>query len=180
MKLIIEFDPAKSAKNATERSLPFAKAQEFDFETAMQRHDLRRDYKETRIVAYGMIGKRLHVLCYKPKHRTIFVSSVYEKQINARKNAMRKKQKPLINENGEVRPLRKGETTKFTPLRDSFPELAAYAKKRKAGRPKSAAPKQLQSFKLSPDVIAAIRGSGAGYNARVEVVLREAISEGRI
>lgn len=66
------------------------------------------------------------------------------------------------------------------PLRESFPELAAYAEKRKAGRPKSAAPKQVKSFKLSPDVIAAITASGRGYNTRVEAALRAALAEGRI
>ncbi len=48
------------------------------------------------------------------------------------------------------------------------------AEMRKAGRPKVAAPKQLQSFKLSQDVISAIKQSGKGYNARVEKVLRAA------
>ncbi|MDR3424580.1 MAG: BrnA antitoxin family protein [Alphaproteobacteria bacterium] len=93
---------------------------------------------------------------------------------------MRKTHSPLIEKNGEVRPLRAGDQVHASRLRDSFPDLAAYAQKRKVGRPKSAAKKQLQSFKLSPDVIASIRSSGAGYNVRVEAVLREALNEGRI
>lgn len=51
---------------------------------------------------------------------------------------------------------------------------------KKRGRPKVAAPKQVKSFKLSPDLIAAIVSSGKGYNVRVEAVLREAIAKGRI
>ncbi len=66
------------------------------------------------------------------------------------------------------------------PMRQMFPELAAYAAKRKRGRPKSAAPKRLQSFKLSQDVIDGIRNSGAGYNSRVDAILREALQDGRI
>jgi uncharacterized protein (DUF4415 family) len=65
-------------------------------------------------------------------------------------------------------------------LRDEFPDLAEYSRKRKAGRPKSAAPKRLQSFKLSPDVIEGIKSSGKGYNVRVEAVLRQALEDGRI
>ena len=93
---------------------------------------------------------------------------------------MKKTHKPLIGKDGEVRPLRADDEVRVSMLRDSFPELAAYARKRKVGRPKSAAPKQLQSFKLSPDVIEGIRRSGAGYNVRVEEVLREALDDGRI
>lgn len=57
------------------------------------------------------------------------------------------------------------------PLRETFPELAAYSEKRKAGRPKIAAPKRSKSFKLSPSLIEAIVSSGKGYNARVESAL---------
>jgi len=61
----IEFDPAKNEKNVRDRSPPFSKAGDFDFATSVRVEDVRRDYKETRIVAYGFIGKRLHVLCFK-------------------------------------------------------------------------------------------------------------------
>lgn len=93
---------------------------------------------------------------------------------------MKKTSKLLINKDGEVRTLRKDDNVKANLLRDSFPELAKHAQKRKIGRPKSANAKKLQSFKLAPDVIEAIRSSGAGYNVRVEAVLREALNEGRI
>jgi uncharacterized protein (DUF4415 family) len=94
----------------------------------------------------------------------------------------KKKSRPLIGKDGKVRGLTAADMpyVEFTPLRDSFPELAAYARERKKqrGRPKSAAPKKLQSFKLSPDVIDTIRNSGPGYNTRVESVLRHAIEDG--
>jgi uncharacterized protein (DUF4415 family) len=93
---------------------------------------------------------------------------------------MRKTHKPMVGKDGEVRPMHKGDKVRASMLKDSFPDLAAHAQKRKAGRPKSAASKKLQSFKLSPDVIEGIRNSGAGYNVRVEAVLREALSDGRI
>lgn len=67
-----------------------------------------------------------------------------------------------------------------TPLSAMFPGLAAHAVKRKVGRPKSANPKKLQSFKLSADVIESIKATGAGFNTRVEAVLRKALEEGKL
>jgi len=55
-----------SERNAAERGLPFDRAAEFDFETALIGEDDRRDYGETRWVAFGMIGDRLHALCFMP------------------------------------------------------------------------------------------------------------------
>ncbi len=75
--------------------------------------------------------------------------------------------------------MRAGDTVRLRPLAEDFPELAAFAKRRR-GRPKSASPKRLHTFKLSGDLIDAIRASGGGYNVRVEKVLREALDEGRI
>jgi hypothetical protein len=62
----IDFDPAKSDKNRRERNLPFSMVEFFDFETAFHMPDTRKDYGEIRTIAYGLIGKRLHVLCFKP------------------------------------------------------------------------------------------------------------------
>ena len=62
----IEFDPAKSEKNELERGLPFTRAKAFEFRTAIRVDDKRKEYGERRILAYGYIGHRLHVLCYKP------------------------------------------------------------------------------------------------------------------
>ena len=62
----IEFDPNKNEKNIKTRGLSFTAAQRFDYDTAIRVEDVRRDYGEQRIVAYGYIGPRLHVLCYKP------------------------------------------------------------------------------------------------------------------
>ena len=60
----ISFDPAKSERNGIERGLPFDLAAEFDFEKALVDEDDRRDYGETRYLAFGRIGDRLHALCF--------------------------------------------------------------------------------------------------------------------
>jgi uncharacterized DUF497 family protein len=62
----IEFDLAKSEKNARERGLPVIEAGRFEYGTAIRVRDLRKDYGEPRMVAYGYIDTRLHVLCFKP------------------------------------------------------------------------------------------------------------------
>lgn len=52
--------------------------------------------------------------------------------------------------------------------------LSEKAKIRAVGRPRSKSPKEQITFRLGAEVTQAIRASGAGYNARVEAVLREA------
>ena len=60
----ISYDPTKSERNRRERGLSFDKAAAFDYQTALYAADERRDYGETRIVALGLIGDRVHVLCF--------------------------------------------------------------------------------------------------------------------
>ena len=65
MKLMnIEFDAAKSARNARECGLPYDIAAHFDFDTAVIRLDTRRDYAEPRYQAFGLIGDRLYFLAF--------------------------------------------------------------------------------------------------------------------
>lgn len=52
---------------------------------------------------------------------------------------------------------------------------------KRAGRPPIGdVPKVHIGFRLDADVVAAIRASGPGYNARVEKVLRTALARGRL
>ena len=60
----ISFDPAKNERNIRKRGLSFESATEFDFESALYAVDERQDYAETRYIAIGMLGVRLHVLCF--------------------------------------------------------------------------------------------------------------------
>jgi hypothetical protein len=62
----IVFDPAKSERNAKSRSLSLDRAVDFDWETAIYSEDERVDYPETRIIALGFLGVRLHVICFTP------------------------------------------------------------------------------------------------------------------
>ncbi len=60
----ISYDPAKDERNIRNRGLSFESAAEFDFEGALYTVDERHPYGETRYVAVGMLGVRLHVLCF--------------------------------------------------------------------------------------------------------------------
>lgn len=62
--MIIEFDPAKNAKNIAERGLRFERAVDFDFETAKIWQDTRIDYPESRFIAIGYLDNRLHALVF--------------------------------------------------------------------------------------------------------------------
>jgi hypothetical protein len=64
--VIIEFDLAKSERNARKRGLPFDRADEFDWETATYEEDVRGGYSERVSVALGYLGERLHMLCFTP------------------------------------------------------------------------------------------------------------------
>jgi uncharacterized protein len=55
-----------SEQNIKLRSLSFDRADDFDWKTAMYYEDNRVDYPETRIIALGFLGVRLHVICFTP------------------------------------------------------------------------------------------------------------------
>jgi uncharacterized protein (DUF4415 family) len=50
------------------------------------------------------------------------------------------------------------------------------AEGKKVGRPRSDAPKVILTLRLAQDVVAKLRASGPGYNARAEQILRDALS----
>ena len=60
----IEFDPAKSARNARERGLPFELTADLDWDAAHTIEDQRRSYGETRYLAFAPMQGRLHVVCF--------------------------------------------------------------------------------------------------------------------
>jgi len=60
----VTFDPAKSERNVRLRGLSFERAADFAFESAVFAVDDRQAYGETRVVALGLLGDRVHVLCF--------------------------------------------------------------------------------------------------------------------
>ncbi len=60
----IEFDPAKDDINRKKHGVSQQAANDFDWDTALEREDDRFDYGEMRFVALGLIGNRLHVMVF--------------------------------------------------------------------------------------------------------------------
>ncbi len=60
----IEFDPAKSARNANARGLSFELAADLDWDAAHTIEDQRQSYGETRYLAYAPMQGRIHVVCF--------------------------------------------------------------------------------------------------------------------
>jgi uncharacterized protein len=60
----IEFDPAKSERNARDRGLPFQLVEFFDFESAQIAQDDRQDYGEVRLRAIGEMGDLIGVVVF--------------------------------------------------------------------------------------------------------------------
>ena len=60
----ISFDPAKNERNIQLRDLSFERAADFEFETALFAADERKEYHETQIIAIGLLGDRVHVMCF--------------------------------------------------------------------------------------------------------------------
>ena len=88
---------------------------------------------------------------------------------------MAKRRPPVIDDNPEWTV---ADFARAKPFGDVFP--AQYKAWRKRGRPPVESPKEHIGFRLSADVVAAIRASGRGYNARVDKVLREALAKGKL
>lgn len=89
----IIFDPAKSERNLRLRGLSFDRAAEFAFESALFAADERKNYGETRIVAIGLLGDRVHVLCFTKTTKGIRVISF--RKANAREVARYAKAHPI-------------------------------------------------------------------------------------
>jgi uncharacterized protein (DUF4415 family) len=84
--------------------------------------------------------------------------------------------RPLADKDGEVRDLTAKDMRLFKPIAEVDPGMVEAMKefRRLVGRPKAQSPKVHIGFRLASDVVASIKASGRGYNARVEQALRDA------
>jgi len=60
----IRFDPNKDAANQAKHGVSLREAAQFDWDSAIVRPDLRRDYGEVRMIALGYIGRRLYYMVF--------------------------------------------------------------------------------------------------------------------
>ena len=89
---------------------------------------------------------------------------------------MRKRPR-LIDAHGEVRELKREDIELFRPASDVLPKDFRAALRR--GRPKIANPREMVSLRLEPEVLAALRATGRGWQTRVNALLREAVLKKR-
>jgi uncharacterized protein len=71
----IEWDEEKRLDALDRHGVDFADVALIDPETARTVADNRRDYGEPRWVTYGMIGERLHVVCWTTRKERIRIIS---------------------------------------------------------------------------------------------------------
>ena len=71
----IEFDANKNDTNIRDRGLSFERAANFDFETAVFKQDVRRNYSEIRLRALGYLDGRIHALVFTETAKGIRVIS---------------------------------------------------------------------------------------------------------
>lgn len=76
------WDEKKRVANLRDHRVDFATAQNFDWETALEFEDTRRDYGESRFVAYDKIASRLHVMVWTTRSETVRIIS--SRKANAR------------------------------------------------------------------------------------------------
>jgi uncharacterized protein (DUF4415 family) len=74
-------------------------------------------------------------------------------------------------------PMTDAELARMRPAHEVHPELVAVSLRRR-GRPRSPSPKQQVTLRLDADVIAALRASGAGWQVRVNDVLKRWLARG--
>jgi uncharacterized DUF497 family protein len=76
------WDEDKRASNLRDHGIDFAAARDFDWASALEFEDTRRDYGERRFVAFGKNASRLTVMVWTPRSRTVRIISL--RRANAR------------------------------------------------------------------------------------------------
>lgn len=73
---MLTWDETKRANNVAKQGVDLAKAEDFDFASAIIVIDDRADYGEVREVAIGYVGARLHVLVFTRRGSDLHVISL--------------------------------------------------------------------------------------------------------
>ncbi len=86
------------------------------------------------------------------------------------------KRAPLIDADGEVRELTAEDLARFRPAREVLPpELQEVLGMRRRG-PQRAATKVMTTIRLSPEVVEFFKGTGDGWQSRLDGVLKEYVT----
>jgi uncharacterized protein (DUF4415 family) len=88
---------------------------------------------------------------------------------------MKKRRKPLIGPDGEVRELTKADIARMRPAAEVVPQVVE-AWRRARGRPPKEITKQQVTLRLSPEVLAYFRAQGRGWQTRIDEVLNRYVA----
>lgn len=85
---------------------------------------------------------------------------------------------PLIDLNGEVRPLTAQDLRGFRPAAQVLPTdlyegLLEMNQAKQRGRPKAEVTKERITIRLSPDVVQSFRATGDGWQTRIDAALKD-------
>ncbi len=83
------------------------------------------------------------------------------------------KRAPLIDTNGEVRELTAADLRRFKPADQVLPHELLKTMGIKPRGPQKAPTKQATTIRLSPDVMAAFKATGAGWQTRIDAALKD-------
>ena len=83
------------------------------------------------------------------------------------------KRTPLTDANGEVRELTAADLRRLKPADQVLPPKLLKTMGIKPRRPQKAPTKQATTIRLSPDVMAAFKATGAGWQTRIDAALKD-------
>jgi uncharacterized protein (DUF4415 family) len=83
------------------------------------------------------------------------------------------KRAPLTDESGEVRELTAADLRHFRPAAEVLPHDLLKAMDIKPRGPQKSPTKQATTIRLSPDVMAAFKATGAGWQTRIDAALKD-------
>ncbi len=83
------------------------------------------------------------------------------------------KRAPLIDADGEVRELTAADLRRFNSAAEVLPPGLLKAMGMKPRGPQKAPTKQATTIRLSPDVMAAFKATGAGWQTRIDAALKD-------
>jgi uncharacterized protein (DUF4415 family) len=83
------------------------------------------------------------------------------------------KRTPLIGKDGEVRELTAQDLRHFKPAAEVLPHDLLKVIRIKTRGPQKAPTKQATTIRLSPDVMAAFKATGAGWQTRIDAALKD-------
>ena len=83
------------------------------------------------------------------------------------------KRTPLTDANGEVRELTAADLRRFKPATEVLPPELLKVIGIKPRGPQKAPTKQATTIRLSPDVMAAFKATGAGWQTRIDAALKD-------